>query len=81
MTISNDTLFTADTFKNNCDEVAQLSVTLLSLIDLGSDPSAIRLVAQDLYLRSDTVNSQACFVSPIPLCDMPGFKPVTQSGH
>jgi hypothetical protein len=81
MTTTNDTLFTAEDFKNNCDDLSQLTLALLTLIELGSDTTAIASLARDLCSRSEFIASQANFVSPISLSSLSNGNLITPTGH
>lgn len=59
MTNENNTLFDINDFKKDCDNHHQLSLALLTMIEVEANPEAIKLIANELHEQADLISSLA----------------------
>jgi hypothetical protein len=74
MTVKHNTLVSLEALKRDCESHHQLTLALLTLIETRASPEAIKLVAEEVHERADTISSF------ITYCDLPGIQTVTSPG-
>jgi len=65
MTNANNTLINIDDFKKDCENHEQLTLALLTMIEVKADEEAIRLICNEVREQAELINSLVRFVKPI----------------
>lgn len=62
MTNKNNTLINIVDFKKDCENHEQLTLALLTIIEIEANPEAIKLVANEVREQAELINSLVRFV-------------------